>query len=116
MDDAQFRVLSAMLKTEIKRKPKLSPADHARRLALESERQIARYCATFALWRACARKACRRQRRCGGDAHPCLKRALGRVPKEMQTQARERILAATPHNIGAPEREARQRLPHELYD
>jgi hypothetical protein len=116
MDNAEFRVLSAMMKAGFKRKPKLSPVQHARRLANESERQQRRYCDAFSLWQTCRLKTCRRQRRCDGDAHACLRRALGRVPRHTQLQARDAILEATPPNIGAPEREARQRMPRDFYE
>jgi hypothetical protein len=52
---------------------------------------------------------------CGGDAKACLKRALDRVPRKIQLQARQDILAATPRNIGAPERAARQCMPYDFY-
>jgi hypothetical protein len=116
MDKSEFRVLAAMTKAGLKRKPKAGPVAHARRRAAETERQQRRYCQAFALWLTCARKACRRHRRCAGDAHACLQRALDRVPREAQAQARAAILKATPENIGAPEREARQRLPRECYE
>ncbi len=116
MKDAELRVLAAMAKAGLKRKPKLSPVQHARRVAIETELQQRRYCNAFALWRTCRRKACRRQRRCDGDANACLRCALDRVPRHMQGLARAAILDATPHNIGAPEREARQRLPADLYE
>jgi hypothetical protein len=115
MENSEFRVLSAMLKAGLKRKAKLGPLAYARRLAVEAELQAQRYCAAFALWRRCRNKNCRRLRTCGGDAHACLKRALSRVPQSVQTQARKTILAATPPNIGAPEREARQRMPRDFY-
>jgi hypothetical protein len=114
MDDAEFRVLAAMSEAGLKRKPKLTPIEHARRFALETERQRRRYCDAFALWRDCRRSACRRHRACGGDPHRCLQRGLGRVPHAAQVQARNAILAATPPNIGAPERAARQCLPDGL--
>jgi hypothetical protein len=114
-NNAEFRVLSAMLKAGLKRKAKLGPAAHAQRVAVESELQAVRYCDAFALWRRCRRRSCRRWRTCGGDAHACLKRALDRVSQPMQAEARQEILDATPHNIGAPEREARQRMPRDLY-
>jgi hypothetical protein len=113
MDTDEFRILSAMVQAGLKHKAKASPLQHARRLATETERQQRRYCDAFVLWRRCRRKACRRLRACAGDAHVCLKRALDSVPRSQQTQARTDILKATPHNIGAPEREARQRLPRE---
>jgi hypothetical protein len=116
MDSGEFRVLSAMVRAGLKQRSKLSAVEHARRLASETELQQRRYCDAFALWRRCGRKACRRLRTCGGDAHVCLKRALGNVPRTQQSQARADILKATPDNIGAPEREARQRLPRDCYE
>ncbi len=116
MDNAEFRALSAMLRAGLKRRPKLSAVEYARRLAIEIELQQRRYCDAFSLWRACRRPACRRRRACDGDAHLCLRRALGSVPASVQSQARADILKAMPHNIGAPEREARQRLPRDLYE
>jgi hypothetical protein len=116
MDNAEFRVLSAMVKAGLKRRAKLNPPAYARRLALEAELQAARYCEALALWRRCARKNCRRYRACSGDAHVCLKRALAGVPQPVQIRARQKILATTPPNIGAPEREARQRMPRDLFE
>jgi hypothetical protein len=78
--------------------------------------QQRRYCDAFALWRTCPLKACRRQCRCGGDAAGCLRRALDRVPHALQWRARQAILEATPRNIGAPERAARQCMPRDLYE
>jgi hypothetical protein len=111
-----FAALSAMLKAGLKPKPKLKPVDYARRLAVEKALQQRRYCDAFALWRTCPRMACRRQQRCGGDAAGCLRRALERVPHPEQWRARQGILDATPRNIGAPERAARQCMPRDLYE
>ena len=113
MDNSEFRVLSAMVKAGLKHKAKLNP--QARRVATEAERQARRYCEAFALWRRCRRKDCRRFRDCRGDAHLCLKRALDRVPQPLHARARQKILEATPRNIGAPEREARQLMPRDLF-
>ena len=114
--DQNFAVLSAMLKAGMKPKPKLSPIEYARRLAVEKALQQRRYCDAFALWQSCPHKACGRQRRCGGEAAQCLRRALDRVPHPEQWRAREDILALTPRNIGAPERAARQCMPRDLYE
>ncbi len=114
MDSSDFRVLSAMLKAGLRRKAKLDPVMHARRLALESELQARRYCDAFALWRRCRHRCCRRRRGCDGDVHACLKGALSRLTQPMQAQVRRAILDATPQNISAPEREARQRMPRDL--
>ena len=112
----RFAALSAMLKAGMKPKPKLSAIEYARRLVVEKALQQRRYCDAFALWRSCSRAACRRQCRCCGEAAGCLRRALDRVPHALQWQARQDILAATPRNIGAPERAARQCMPRDLYD
>jgi hypothetical protein len=109
-------VLSAMLKAGLKTKPKLSAIEYTRRLALEKALQQRRYCDAFALWRSCSRTACRRHCCCRGEADDCLRRALDRVPHAQQWSARQDILAATPRNIGAPERAARQCMPRDLYE
>jgi hypothetical protein len=112
----RFAVLSAMLKAGLKPKPKLNPVEYAQRLVVEKVLQQRRYCDAFALWRICPNKACRRARCCGGEAAGCLRRALDRVPHQEQWRARQDILAATPRNIGAPERTARQCMPRDLYE
>jgi hypothetical protein len=111
-----FAVLSAMLKAGMKPGAKLNATEYARRLAVEKALQQRRYCDAFALWRTCPRNACRRQRCCGGDAAQCLRRALDRVPHPEQWRARQDILEATPPNISAPERAARQCMPRDLYE
>jgi hypothetical protein len=115
-NSGNLAVLSAMLKAGLKPKPKLSAIEYARRLAVEKVLQQRRYCDAFALWRSCSRKACHRQRRCGGDAAGCLRRALDRVPHALQWRARQDIIEATPRNVGAPERAARQCMPRDLYE
>ena len=97
------------------RKPKLAPEEYKKRFAAEKAVQQRRYCDAFGEWRACALKSCRRNAACRGDANYCLKRALDRVPHSTQWQARQDILAATPANLGAPERAARQCMPREFY-
>ncbi len=106
----------AMLKAGQKRKPKLSPVERARRFAIEKALQQRRYCDAFALWRSCRQKSCYRQRSCNGDTNACLKRALDRVPRDVQLRARQRILDTTPRNLGAPERAARQCMPRDFYE
>jgi hypothetical protein len=104
-----------MLKAGLKPKPKLSAIEYAQRLAVEKALQQRR-CDAFALWQTCPRTVCRRRRRCGGEAADCLRRALDGVPHPAQWRARQDILAATPRNIGAPERAARQCMPRDLYE
>jgi hypothetical protein len=100
---------------QVARKPKLTPAQYKARFAAETALQQRRYCDAFGLWRGCGRKLCRRERGCRGDAGACLKRALDAVPHAAQWRARSDMLAATPANIGAPERAARQRMPRDFY-
>ncbi len=90
---------------------------YASRFAAEKARQQQRYCDALHLWRSCDEKLCRRHRRCCGDADACLGTAgaLDRVPRRRALQVRQEILSATPRNIGAPERAARQCLPLDFY-
>ncbi len=94
---------------------RLAGPQFAARFELEKARQQRRYCDAFELWRKCADKRCHRERACWGDHSACLKRAIGVVPQQTQWQTRQDILAATPKNIGAPERAARQRMPCDFY-
>jgi hypothetical protein len=116
MDNDEFAVSLAMLKAAPKRKPKLNPVEHARRFTLEKILQRGRYCNVFALWKTCRHQPCRRHRSCGGDQNACLKRALDRVPRDIQWRARQDIIEATPLNFGRPEREARKCMPRDLYE
>jgi hypothetical protein len=111
-----FAVLAAMLKAGLKSKPKLKPVEYAKRRATELMAQQRRYCNAFKLWQRCRRKSCKRQQTCSGDPAVCLARSIGKIPREQQVDARAAILAATPHNIGAPEREARQAMPIDCYE
>jgi|SRR5690242_18557112 hypothetical protein len=90
---------------------------YAARFEAEKARQQQRYCDGFELWRSCRLKLCMRNRRCGGDANACLAKAvaLDRVPHRQQWRTRQDILDATPRNIGAPERAARQCMPLDFY-
>jgi hypothetical protein len=116
MNETDFATRLALFKAGVKAKAKLSPADYAQRLVLEKILQQERYCDAFALWRNCGRSRCRRRRSCAGDRNACLRRALARVPHHVQWRARQDILDATPANIGAPERAARQCMPRDLYE
>jgi hypothetical protein len=99
-----------------KARPKLTAALYAERFEAEAVLQQRRYCDAFALWQSCGQKPCRRDRACRGDQADCLRSAIDTVPRDLQRHAREDILAATPANIGGPERRARLCLPHDFYD
>lgn len=111
--NAATALFVAMRNAGYKGKPKLDPVTFAKRFAREQLMQRRRYCDAFALWRSCRHAECRRHHRCNGDATSCLKRVLGAVPHHTQWHARQRILAATPANIGARERKARQCMPRD---
>jgi hypothetical protein len=102
-----------------KQKPAAMAAQvkYATRFGAEKVHQQRRYCDAFALWRSCHFGPCLRSRRCRGDADACLAKAvaLNRVPHREQWRTRQNILTATPHNISAPERAARQCMPLDFY-
>jgi hypothetical protein len=58
------------------------------------------YCDVIAAWRGCAKKSCKRHRRCCGDPFACLDRAWPQEP----ASARPRIHAAV--RAGGPMRVA----------
>jgi hypothetical protein len=90
---------------------------YAARFETEKALQQKRYCDAFELWRSCHFKRCLHNRRCCGDVNACLAKAvaLDRVPHRRQWRARQDILDATPRNIAAPERAARQCMPLDFY-
>jgi len=90
---------------------------YAARFEAEKALQQKRYCDAFELWRSCHFKRCLRNRRCCGDVNACLAKAvaLDRVPHRQQWRTRQDILDATPSNIAAPERAARQCMPLDFY-
>jgi hypothetical protein len=90
---------------------KLSPERYVARFRAEKAVLSRHYCNLFAFWRACPLKQCRRDRRCSGDPNACLKRRGRKVPREVQWQARQQIIVATPADTGAPERAARELMP-----
>jgi hypothetical protein len=97
-------------------KPKLTTVGYAERFEAETVRQQRRFCDAFEAWRRCKDKACRRDGTCRGEARACLRRALDTVPREVQRRVREDILAATPKNLGGPERAVRLCMPLDFYD
>jgi hypothetical protein len=105
-------------KRRAKSLPFCFPAYLALQLCFAAEKvlQERRYCNVFKLWLICRLKPCRRNEACGGNQHACLKRALDRVPRLVQWQARQDILTATPLNVGGPERAARQCMPRDFYE
>jgi hypothetical protein len=56
----------------------------------------------------------RRARACAGDARICLARRVNEVSREVQWQARQDVMRATPPQAGPAERTAREFLPGAL--
>ena len=83
------------------------------RFEAEKVRVQRHYCTLFKFWRTCRSKPCRRQRACSGEPGACLKRCIGEFPRRTLFDARQRLVAATPPNCAAPEREARLTMANE---
>jgi hypothetical protein len=83
---------------------------YAARFAAERALLQQRHCDAFKLWRSCHFKRCLHNCRCCGDINACVAKAvaLDRISHHVQWCTRQDILEATPRNIGAPERAARQ--------
>jgi hypothetical protein len=54
------------------------------------------YCDVLAFWRYCDGRACRRHRRCAGDAARCLLRGHIYVPQSKRLKARQEVIAGGP--------------------
>jgi hypothetical protein len=89
----------------------MSAREYEERYRVEKKILQRHYCTLFAFWKSCRCKPCRKARACVGDAAACLKRNEGWVSREKQFAARQEVLDATPGNMGAPERLARQAMP-----
>lgn len=86
------------------------------RFEAEKTRLARRYCTLFRFWGNCRVKLCRRERACAGDPMACLKTCIARVPRDSQFAARQLLLQATPRNLAAPERAARELMPNTFAD
>jgi hypothetical protein len=89
----------------------LTPEQYAARFDAEKAVLRRHYCNTFKFWQACPFKKCRKARICSGDAKACLKHREAEIPRDVQWQARQRILGSTAASGGPPERTARGLLP-----
>lgn len=87
-----------------------------RRFAAEAAAMKRAYCNMFRFWLACPVKRCRKTRNCLGDQDTCLKRGLKDVPRRVQFQARQQLIAATPASAGPPEHAARESMPLGLFE
>jgi hypothetical protein len=103
--------MNAMSKQTAERQ---TPEEYATRFAAEKAALRWYYCDVFEFWRSCALKRCRRVRSCSGDAEACLRRRVREIARDVQWQARQHVLAATPADAGPAERNARELLPGTL--
>jgi hypothetical protein len=93
---------------------KQTSEDYAARFGAEKAALRRHYCNVFKFWRRCPLRACRKVRRCGGDAQLCLKRRVPEIPRDLQWEVRRQILAVTSADAGAAVRTAREFLPGAL--
>ncbi|HKM87375.1 MAG TPA: hypothetical protein VJX48_02105 [Xanthobacteraceae bacterium] len=98
-----------------KPKQKLTQEDYVARFNAEKAVMQRKYCDIFKFWRSCPLRRCRKARASTGDQNACLKQGEQSIPRDIQWQARQQILVATPANVGAPERLAREFLPGSFY-
>jgi hypothetical protein len=61
------------------------------------------YCDALRFWRRCARRDCRRHRRCCGDPAKCLGRGSIFVPQSRRQRAQKDVIAGGPRRV-APAR------------
>jgi hypothetical protein len=110
-----FSLKACGMTLEIRQPRAMTAQNYEARYRAEVKALRREYCTLFAFWKSCGFRPCRKARACAGDAHACLKRNEALVSREKQFAARQRLLDATPANIGAPERLARQTMPGGLY-
>ena len=57
------------------------------------------YCDALRFWRRCPPRACKRHRRCCGEATRCLLRGLMFEPPSRRLEARKKVIAGGPRRI-----------------
>ncbi len=57
------------------------------------------YCDVLAFWRNCAKRPCKRHRRCVGEATGCLLRGLPLVPPGQRLLAQKKVIAGGPRRV-----------------
>jgi len=76
-----------------------SPAQHVARHDAAVLALARIYCDAIESWRSCANKSCKRHRRCGGDAWPCLQRSKPQVPRGLYPRIVAQVRAGGPRRI-----------------
>jgi hypothetical protein len=57
------------------------------------------YCDALKFWRRCARRPCKRHRRCCGEPTRCLMRGLLFVPRSRRLAAQKAVIAGGPRRL-----------------
>ena len=57
------------------------------------------YCDALKFWRQCAKRRCKRHRRCVGEATGCLMRGLPAVPPALRLKAQKEVIAGGKRRI-----------------
>ena len=57
------------------------------------------YCEVLRFWRRCARRGCKRHRRCCGEPTGCLLGGFMFVPQSLRLRARQHVIAGGPRRI-----------------
>ena len=57
------------------------------------------YCDALGFWRRCAKRPCKRHRRCAGEPTGCLMRGLPSVPQAQRLKAQKEVIAGGPRRL-----------------
>jgi hypothetical protein len=57
------------------------------------------YCDALKFWRQCAKRPCKRHRRCVGEPTGCLMRGLPAVPQALRLKAQKEAIAGGPRRL-----------------
>ena len=57
------------------------------------------YCDALGFWRRCAKRPCKRHRRCAGEPTGCLMRGLPSVPQAQPLKAQKEVIGGGPRRI-----------------
>jgi hypothetical protein len=57
------------------------------------------YCDALSFWRRCAKRTCKRHRRCLGEPTGCLMRGLPFVPQAERLKAQREVITGGPHRV-----------------
>jgi hypothetical protein len=76
-----------------------TPEQRAQRRAAALTALFRIYCDVIGLWRGCAKKRCKRHRRCSGDPSACIERGWPAVPRSRRPRIHAEVRAGGPARI-----------------